>query len=117
MHLLAVCDDLGIGGIVMVDDEAGAKRAVELGAAYVLAAPLMWDYTATVPGDVLAQIAAVSPEAVRLIALLPDLTPEAVEAMAELGVNAVMGAAASYDPAEAAVMLRRLNEIPRHIRE
>ena len=117
MHLLAVCDDLGIGGMVMVDDEAGARRAVELGAGYVLAAPLMWDYTVTVPKDVLAQIAAVSPETVRLIALLPDLTPEGVEEMAELGVNAVMGTTASYDPAEAAVLLRRLNGIPRRIRE
>ena len=117
MHLLAVCEDLGIGGIVMVDDAAGARRAVELGAGYVLAAPLMWDYTTTVPRDVLAQIAEGFPEAVRLIALLPDLTSEGVEEMAELGVNAVMGTTASYDPAEAAVMLRRLNEIPRRVRD
>jgi indole-3-glycerol phosphate synthase len=117
LHLLAVCEDLGIAGIVMVDDDSGARRAVELGAGYVLAAPLMWDYTATVPENVLAQIAERFPEAVRLIALLPDLTSAGVEAMAHLGLNAVMGTAASYDPAKAAVMLRQLNDIPRRIRE
>ncbi len=112
-HMISVCDDLKISPIIMVDDYDGAKRAVELGAKYILAVPLLWDYSASVPLDEVARMADGFPEQARLIAFVPELTRQAVEELAELGVNAVMGAPTSYDPSEAAVMIRQLNEIPR----
>ncbi|GEM_PF-4584045 len=112
-HMISVCEDLAISPVVMTDNCDGVERAVELGAKYVLAMPLLWDYTASVPADELARMADGLPQQARLIAFVPELTYQAVAELGELGVNAVLGAPSSYDPAEAAIMIRQLNEIPR----
>jgi len=114
LALMAACEEVEIAPVIMVDTCEGARRAVELGARYMLAVPLMWDYTAAVPHEEIGRMAEGLPEEARLITFVQELTRETVEALAELGVNAVLGAPNSYDPAEAAIAIRQLNEIPRH---
>ena len=115
LHLMEVSAELQMTPVIMTDTVDGAKRAVELGAGYLLAMPLVWDGSSDVsPADVdcMAQIC---PDHARLIGYVPLLQREAVEQMAGAGAHAVLGAPASYDPSEAAIMLRQLQEIPRRV--
>jgi indole-3-glycerol phosphate synthase len=117
LGLMEVCRELEMTPVIMTDTLEGAERAAELGAEYLLAMPLAWDGKTDVPPDEVDRMAQICPGRVRLIGYVPLLQRESVEHMAEAGVHAVLGAPASHDPSEAAIMIRQLHEIPRRIRQ
>lgn len=117
LGLMEVCRELEMTAVIMTDSVEGAERAVALGAEYLLAMPLAWNDSTGVPPNEVDHMARGCPDRVRLIGYVPVLQRDAVEQMAEAGVHAVLGAPASHDPSEAAIMIRQLHEIPRRIRQ
>ena len=60
--MLSACAEVEIGGLVLVEDADGARRAVDLGARLIYASPLIWDWEIALPEEVIAAIARAVPE-------------------------------------------------------
>lgn len=115
--MLSACAEVEIGGLVLVEDAQGARRAVDLGARLIYASPLIWDWEIALPEEVIEAIARAVPEPLRLIGYLPELTEQSVTTLAELGYDAVLGGTPRWDPTEASQSIRQLIEFERRPRE